>query len=174
MNKLNNIKMSKENLYNQEAKDKIKEMAEGIDFAMMATNLKQIPLHMIPMSTKKVDDQGNIWFLSNKNSTHNRNLMNDADLHLIYGNKGDMQFLTVYGMATITTDRSIIDDLYGSTDDAWFEGKDDPNITAISVAPKEAYYWDPKSNKLISLVKMGVGAITGEQPDNMDFGKLKP
>lgn len=166
--------MSKENLYNDDAKKKIKEMAEDIDFTMMATNLKKLPLHMIPMSTKKVDDHGNIWFLSNKNSTHNQNIMNDANIHLIYADKSDMQFLNVYGMATITTDRAMISELYGSGDDAWFDGKDDPNITAISVKPTEAFYWDPKNNKLVSLVKMGVGAITGNQPDTMDVGKLKP
>ncbi|WP_299391365.1 pyridoxamine 5'-phosphate oxidase family protein [uncultured Gelidibacter sp.] len=166
--------MSNENLYNEDARKKIKEMAEDIDFTMMATNLKQAPLHMIPMSTKKVDDHGNIWFLSNKDSTHNQNIMNDANLHLIYADKSDMQFLNVYGMATITTDRAIIDELYGSADDMWFEGKDDPNITAISVQPTEAFYWDPKNGKLVSLVKMGIGAITGNQPDTMDTGKLKP
>ena len=166
--------MSTENLYNDDAKKKIKEMAEEIDFTMMATNLKKTPLHMIPMSTKKVDDQGNIWFLSNKNSTHNKNITEDAHLHLIYSDKSDMQFLNVFGTATITTDRKIIDELYGKSDDAWFDGKDDPNITALSIKPIEAYYWDPKNNKLVSLVKMGVGAITGDQPDMMDFGKLKP
>ena len=166
--------MSTENLYNDDAKKKIKEMAEDIDFAMMATNLKKAPLHMIPMSTKKVDDHGNIWFLSNKNSTHNKNIKEDAHLHLIYSDKSDMQFLNVYGIATISTDRKLIDELYGKGDDAWFDGKEDPNITALSIKPTEAYYWDPKNNKLISLVKMGVGAITGDKPDTMDFGKLKP
>ncbi|MGJ8594091.1 MAG: pyridoxamine 5'-phosphate oxidase family protein [Aquaticitalea sp.] len=166
--------MSKENLYNDEAKQKVKELAENIDFTMMATNLKQTPLHMIPMSTKKVDDQGVIWFLSNENSTHNQNIAKDANLHLIYANKGDMQFMNVYGSASISTDQNIIDELYGSGDDAWFDGKNDPNITAIAVTPTEAYYWDPKSNKLVTLVQMGIGAITGNEPDTMDFGKLKP
>lgn len=164
--------MSNENLYNDEAKKKIKELAENIDFTMMATNLKETPLHMIPMSTKKVDEQGNIWFLSNKNSTHNENLLSNPNLHLIYSNKSDMQFLNIYGMATITTDRAIIDELYSKSDDTWFEGKDDPNVTAISVKPTEAYYWDPKSNTLVSLMKMGVGAITGNQPDLMNQGKI--
>lgn len=166
--------MSTENLYNDEAKKKIKEMAEDIDFTMMATNLKKTPLHMVPMSTKKVDEQGNIWFLSNKNSTHNKNIMEDAHLHLIYSDISDMQFLNVFGTATITTDRQVVDELYGKADDTWFEGKDDPNITAISVKPTEAFYWDPKNNKLVTLVKMGLGAITGDEPDTMDFGKLKP
>lgn len=165
--------MSKENLYNDEAIKKVKEMAEDIDFAMMATNLEKTPIHMIPMSTKKVDDHGNIWFLSNKNSTHNENIMKDSSLHLIYSDTGDMQFLNVYGTATITTDRKMIDELYGSGDDAWFDGKDDPNITAISVKPTEAFYWDPKDNKLVTLVKMGVAAVTGDRPDLMDQGELK-
>ena len=166
--------MSKDNLYHDDAKKKIKDMAEAMDFAMFATNLKQVPLHMVPMSTKKVDAQGNIWFLSNKNSTHNQNINKDANIHLIYVDKGSMQFLNVYGTATISTDKKIIDELYGKLDDSWFEGKDDPNITAISVRPTESYYWDPKNNKLVTLVKMGVGAITGNEPDLMDVGKLKP
>jgi general stress protein 26 len=166
--------MSKENLYNDQAKKKVKELVEHIDFAMMATHLKQTPLHMIPMSTKKVDDHGAIWFLSNKNSTHNENISKDPHLHLIYADTGAMQFLNVYGTATITTDSNIIDDLYGIGDDAWFDGKNDPNLTAISVTPREAYYWDPKSNTLVTLVKMGIGALTGDQPDAMDFGALKP
>ncbi len=39
-------------------------MAESINFNIMATDLKIIPIHAIPMSTKKVEDKGNIWFLS--------------------------------------------------------------------------------------------------------------
>lgn len=171
---LNKKVMSTENLYNEEARKKLKDMAENIDFAMMATNLDHAPLHMIPMSTKKVDEDGNIWFLSNRNSNHNKHLNEDPHLHLIYANKADMQFLNVYGIASITTDKEIIKELYGKSDDAWFEGEDDPNITALSIKPTDAHYWDPKHNKLVALVKMGVGAITGDEPDTMDFGKLKP
>ena len=165
--------MSTENLYNDEAKKKIKDMAEDMDFAMLASDLKQLPLHMVPMSTKKVDAHGNILFLSDKSSTHNQNIKKDPNIHLIYANKGSMQFLNVYGTATINTDRKIIDEVYGKSDDAWFDGKDDPNITVISVKPTESYYWDPKNNKLVALVKMGVGAITGNEPDLMDVGKIK-
>ncbi|MDW5290318.1 pyridoxamine 5'-phosphate oxidase family protein [Formosa sp. PL04] len=166
--------MSNENLYNDEAKQKIRDMAEAIDFTMMATNLKKMPLHMIPMSTKKVDENGIIWFLSNKNSTHNQNILKDPNVHLVYADKSAMQFLNVYGQAQITTDTLIIEALYGKADDTWFEGQEDPNITAIGITPSEAYYWDPNSNKLVTLVKMGVSAISGNQPDVMDFGKIKP
>ena len=165
--------MSNENLYKDQAKLKIKDMVEDIDFTMMATNLNETPLHVIPMSTKKVDDHGLIWFLSDKSSKHNQNILVDAHVHLIYVDKSAMQFLNVYGLATISKDQSIIDELYGKADDTWFEGKNDPNITAISIKPMEAFYWDPKSNKLVTLIKMGVSAITGDEPDLMDHGKMK-
>lgn len=164
--------MSTENLYNKEAKAKIKEMAEDIDFAMMATHLSNHPIHTIPMSTKKVDDEGAIWFLSGKDSTHNSNIEINHHVQLLYSDPGSMQFLTVYGRASITTNDEVLKGLYGQSDDMWFDGLEDPNLTAICVEPSEAYYWDSKDNKLITLLKLGVGAVTGEQPDISESGKI--
>jgi general stress protein 26 len=42
----------------------------------------------------------------------------------------------------------------------WFkEGKEDPNISLIKVIPEDAYYWDTKNNKMVSLIKFAMGAI---------------
>ena len=164
--------MSTENLYSAEAKEKIKKMAKDIDFAMMATNLTQTPLSVIPMSTKKVDEDGNIWFLSGKDSDHNRDIKNNKEVQLIYSDKGEMQFLSVYGTASIVKEKMILKELYGKTDDAWFDGVDDPNLSALKIEPKDAYYWDSKSNKIVSLFKMGVGAVTGEKQDVGRKGEL--
>jgi len=162
------------NLDNADAIEKLKKLAKGIDFAMLATALKAVPIHMIPMSTKKVDDQGRIWFLSGRDSTHNKNIQQNSDVHLVYANTGSMQFLNVYGAAEISNDKQILKELYGKTDDAWFKGVDDPNLTAICVTPKNAYHWDPKSNKLVTLFKMGYAAVTGQPPQElMDQGELK-
>jgi general stress protein 26 len=165
--------MSKNNLYDSAAIEKLKELAEGIDFAMLATNLKSHPLHAIPMSTKKVDEQGLIWFLSGQDSTHNQNIARDPKVQLFYAQPNSMQFLNVFGEATITKDKSVLKQLYGKSDDAWFKGIDDPNLTAISVRPIEAFYWDPKNNRLVTLAKMAISALTGSEPDMMDQGKLK-
>jgi general stress protein 26 len=165
--------MSTKNLFSEEAKEKMKDLAMDIDFAMFTTALSQHPLHMVPMSTKKVDEMGNIWFLSNKNSQHNQNIKLDSSTHLIYSDPSKMKFLNVYGQALISTDMNIIKELYKSSDDAWFEGVNDPNITAIGIRPTQAFYWDPKNNTLVTLLKMGVGAITGDEPDLMDQGELK-
>jgi general stress protein 26 len=165
--------MSKTNLYNQEAIDKIKDMAESIDFCMFATRLGQKPFHVIPMSTKKVDLNGHVWFLSGKDSDHNKNIHKDNSVQVMYSKPGDMSFMTIHGTASINTEKSILKELYGSSDDNWFDGLDDPNLTAIQVKPLEAHYWEPKHNKLVTLFKMGVGAVSGEQPDISEHGDIK-
>lgn len=165
--------MSTRNLSRDDARAKIKQLAESIDFAMLASGLRDTPFHVVPMSTKEVDDGGRIWFLSGRDSTHNRLISREAAVHLSYADPGAMSFLTVFGNASITDDRATLERLYGSSDDMWFEGVTDPNLTAIGVDPLEAHYWEPKSNKLVTLLKMAAGAVTGDEPDIVVEGNLR-
>ena len=49
----------------------------------------------------------------------------------------------------------------------WFpEGKDDPNISVIKITPGDAYYWDTINGKMITLLKIAKGAVTGN-PSNV-------
>lgn len=164
--------MSIKNLYDKEAKNKIKELAESIDVGMLATNLGQKPFNTVPMSTKKVDHEGNIWFLSRRDSSHNKDIHQENHVQLIYSKPHSMQFLTVYAEAFIIRDSTIVEQLYNKSDDVWFNGKDDPNISAIMVKPIEAHYWNPKSNKLATLFKIGVRTVTGIKTDIGKEGKL--
>tara|TARA_Y100000815_G_C13347086_1_gene502496 strand:+ start:5157 stop:5657 length:501 start_codon:yes stop_codon:yes gene_type:complete len=164
--------MSTHNLTEEEARKKITALAEDIDFCMLATNLGNKPLDVVPMSTKKVDEKGNIWFLSGADSDHNVNIKHDSFVQLIYSKPGSMEFLSIYADAAIITDRKPIEELYEKTDDTYFDGIDDPNITALSITPLEARYWEPKNNKFITLLKMAKGAITGEKADVGQSGKL--
>lgn len=164
--------MSEQHLFNEEATKKLKELAENIDIAMMETNLGAIPSHYFPMSTKNVDEDGYIWFLSNKNSEHNVHLDLDKNIQLVYAKPSDMQFMTVYGKATITTEKKVLEHYYEKTDDTWFNGVDDPNLTAIKVMPEDVHYWDTKNGKFVNLIKMGLGTITGNTQDLGEEGDL--
>lgn len=164
--------MSTENLSNKDALEKMTELVDDIKIGMLLTDLNKQPISAIPMTTKKVDDQGNIWFLSGLNSEHNSNIVKNPQVQLLYSDPSDMEFISIYGQATIITDRGILDDLYSKVDDNWFSGEDDPNLTAIKIHPKEAYFWDTKQNKYLSLFKMGIGALTGDKKDIGEKGRL--
>lgn len=165
--------MSTENLNKEESWKKLKDLVDDIKVAMMVTGLEKKPINAIPMRTKKIDDKGNIWFISAGNSEHNQNIQVNEDVHLLYSAPKDNEFLSLYGQAEITKDKTILKDLYSATTDNWFDGADDPNLTAIKVKPAEAYYWDSKTNKYVTLFKMGIGALTGNQQDIGEKGKLK-
>lgn len=164
--------MSIDNLTSGEALKKMTKMVNDIDYAMLLTDLNSQPISAVPMSTKKVDKQGNIWFLSGLNSDHNTNIVTSPEVQLLYSDISDMEFISIYGRATIVADQTVLKELYEKTDDAWFTGEDDPNLTAIKVVPQEAYYWDNKHNKYVSLFKMGIAAITGDKVDIGEKGRL--
>ncbi|TRO64138.1 pyridoxamine 5'-phosphate oxidase family protein [Christiangramia sabulilitoris] len=165
--------MSTKNLYDDKAREKIKELAEDIDYCMLVTNMDEKPLSAVPMSTKQVDDHGAVWFLSKSSSEHNKNIQKDSDVQLLYSGTSDMEFLSIYGEAFIETNREVIHELYSPADNAWFDGKDDPEITAIKINPKEAYYWDNKDSKMVTLFKLGMAAATGKNQDIGEKGKLE-
>lgn len=58
--------MSGDKFFEEKTIDQLKELAESIRFAIMGTNLKSLPPHFIPMTTKEVDENGSIWFLSSE------------------------------------------------------------------------------------------------------------
>jgi len=150
------------NLTNQEAIDKLKELVKHEATCLLTTNLSQVPLNTRPMAVQKVCDQGNFWFLSSSDSDKNVEIEKDPRVQLFFLNTSKYEFLSIYGNATITRDRAKIEELWTDIAKAWFEqGKDDPRVTVIKVAPKEGYYWDTKDGKLVSLIKIAASAVTG-------------
>lgn len=164
--------MSTENLTNDEAKKKLKDMVEDIRVAMFATQLNKQPLSVVPMHTKEVDKEGNIWFLSRNDSDHNSDLLKRSETQLLYSDPNAMKFVSIFGDAEIISDQAVLDELYNKKDNAWFDGKDDPNLTAIKFTPKEAAYWKNESNQLVTFFKLQTAALTGDDKDIGESGKM--
>jgi len=157
-----NSKDNFKDLHNKEAVAKIKEMAEDIGTCMFCTELSVRPFPTRPMAVREVDNQGNLWFISSKQSNKNFEIGHDDEVQLIFSKNSDAHFLSVYGKATIYKDKKLIEELWTPIAKAWFEeGKDDPDVTVIKVETKDAYYWDTKYGKMISMLKFAAAAITG-------------
>ncbi|MBC7841593.1 MAG: pyridoxamine 5'-phosphate oxidase family protein [Gemmatimonadaceae bacterium] len=127
-----------------------------------------------PMSVQKVDDDGNLWFLSAVDSNKNAELQRDPSVELFIQGSPHSGFLHLRGHGTITTERGVIDELWEPIAKVWFtEGKDDPRITAIKVAPSDGYYWDNKHGDAVAGIKMLVGAATGRTMDDSIEGTVR-
>ncbi|SDL89935.1 pyridoxamine 5'-phosphate oxidase family protein [Chryseobacterium taihuense] len=160
--------MSTENLSRNDAVKKIKELSEKAKFCMFCTELEKLPINTRPMSLQETDDEGNLWFISSDASNKNFQIKDDNRVQLIFMNNSDSEYLSVFGEANIYKDRATIEDKWSSMANAWFDGKDDPNVSIIRVTPKDTYYWDTKAGKLVSLITFAAAAITGNKTDNSD------
>lgn len=162
-------------LAGNEAVEKIKETVKQSPVCFFCSNIKEgQSFSTRPMSVQEADDEGNCWFLSADDSHKNAEIENDSFVQLLFKGADYSDFLSLYGWATISKDKTLIKALWKPIVKAWFtEGEDDPRITVIKVTPQEGYYWDNKHGKLVAMVKTAVSAITGKTYDDSVEGDIK-
>ena len=164
--------MKTENLSHSESIDKLREMVENIQIAVMLSNLTTLPIGANPMEAKKVDSEGGIWFLSSLDSDHYTNIVMDKRVQLVFSHPDEMQFLSIYGNAFMYTDKQILEQLYTSSEDQWFDGVDDVELIAIKVEPTSTFYWDKKQNKFVEFIKYLIENNPSNNQDDETKGKM--
>ncbi|PZR30075.1 MAG: general stress protein [Citrobacter freundii] len=166
---------NREDMQGTEAWQKVKEMVEKASSCFFCTNISSKDMIITrPMSVQKVDDHGHCWFLSASDSHKNAEIDEDPSVQLFFQGSKHSDFLTLYGVATISQDQEKIDELWEPILKTWFtEGKDDPRITVIEFVPRDGYYWDTKHGQLVAFAKQLAGAMTGKTLDDSIEGKLK-
>lgn len=159
--------MSTENLKQDEAVQKLREIIDKIDIGMMTTYPVSDPyIHAVPMSRQEVDEDGSVWFLFSAESETFKHLQRDARISLLYADPQSYTFLSLNGQGTISNDQDRIDKYWNKMMEGWFEkGREDPNIRVLQVTPQSAHYWDTKSNKLVAFLKVAANALTGNKTD---------
>ena len=162
-------------LQGAEAVEKIKELVDKAKTCFFCTTAPADASHSgRPMSVQKVDDQGNLWFLSPDDSHKNLEVTDDPSVKLFFQGSPHSDFLELNGRATISRDKAKIKELWEPIIKTWFtEGVDDPRITVIKVAPTDGYYWDTKHGNTIAGIKMLVGAAIGKTLDDSIEGRLQ-
>lgn len=166
--------MSKENLHNKEAIAKLQELVDKIDIGMLCSypgNNEYV--HAVPMSRQEVDKDGNIWYLFSAESETYKNIRSNDKVSVLFSHVGDYNFLSINGIAEISKDKERIEKYWNKFVEAWFEkGKENPNISILKVKVEDAHYWDNKTNKLVTILKVATSALSGEKLDIGREGEL--
>ena len=162
------------NLTDREATAKIREIAGG-QVAMLCTFTADGTMTTRPMATAAVDDDGTLWFLSRRNSDKNVQIAANPTVRLLYTVHDRAEYLALDGDAYVVRDQRTIDDVWTPFANAWFpRGKDDPELTLIRVTPTTGFYWDTEHGRMVALVKLAIGAVTGRPTDDAVVGTLDP
>jgi general stress protein 26 len=157
-----------------EAAARVKELVEDIDFTMLTTIDARGVLVSRPMSTRQMDDNGDIWFFTADDSKKADEIEKDHDVGLSYCDAKGMRYVSVGGRARIVHDRAKMEELYTPSLDIWFEdGLDTPDIALLKVRPLEIEFWEPAHGKLVMAAGMLKSLVTKDTPDDtMRHGKI--
>src|SRR5690348_5770555 len=95
---------NEKHLSGQEAIEKIKDLGSGTCFFSTRRALGESG-GVRPMSVQKVDDEGNLWFLSADDSHKNLEISEDPTVELYFQGSAHSDFLHLIGRATISRDK---------------------------------------------------------------------
>ncbi len=170
----NRVEDHREDLQGTDAINKIKEMVDQTQTCFFCSAVVTGETNGDrPMSVLKVDDDGNLWFLSANDSRKNQELAIDPSVKLYFQGSKHADFMQINGNAAISTDREMIKEIWSPIAQTWFtEGVDDPRISVIKVTPSQGYYWDTKHGLAVAGVKMLIGAVIRKTMDDGIEGKL--
>lgn len=150
-----------------EAAARVKELVEDIDVAMLTTLDADGRLVSRPMSTRQMDDAGDIWFFTAEDTKKVDEARADHDVNLAYGDAKGMRYVSVAGRAAVVHDEAKMTELFSPSLDVWFEqGLDTPGIALLRVTPVETEFWEPAHGKIAMAAGMLTSLFTKDTPDD--------
>ncbi len=145
-----------------EGKQKIAELVKDIRIAMMTTVAKDGKMSSRPMAVQDEPFDGTLWFLMRSTSDKVDEVEEDHHVTLTFAEPKDSTYIALKGIASVSSDRGKIKQLWNPLYKAWFpKGEDDPEIAVMKVDVNEADYWEASGSKVVMLVKYAAASLTG-------------
>ncbi len=153
-------------------REKVKELVSRSRVGMLGT-LEAGFMKFRPMSHVDIDDDGNIWFFTSKDSWKAEDVQQNPTVQLIYINESDSCYLSIEGTAHLSDDQQRMKELFNPFVKAWFpKGLKDPSLALLIVHPMEMEYWSNDDSKVLTYLKILTAAATGSQPSVGSHGKV--
>ena len=153
-----------------ESVETIKELIDGIDTCMLATHTSGGGIVSRPMAVQDKDFDGDLWFMTNRDSDLVEQITADPQVNVAFEGKGN--WVSLRGRAELVEDPEIKKELAGSLTSAFLQADPaSPEAALIKVNTEAGEYWSSKGARtVLSMLK---ARVTGERPDAGDMGTVE-
>ncbi|MFC3772938.1 pyridoxamine 5'-phosphate oxidase family protein [Paenibacillus sp. GCM10012303] len=153
--------------HNQEAIETVKELIKGINTAMLTT-VSDEGLVSRPMKTQEVEFDGDLWFLTKKDTGKFHELLRNRQVNVSYAGQS---FVSIRGEAELVESPEKVKQFWSPAYEELLETTyDDPNLVLIKVKAETAEYWD--SGNKFKMVKFLFRRLLGQNTEGTDINRI--
>lgn len=144
---------------------KVLSLIGQIDYALFTTCSQDgAPCHARPMAYRKVENDGDLWFFTKRDSRKIDEINADERVLITFADPKNHHFVSLAGRATVVTDRDKVASLWSEVFRPWFPaGPSDEKVVLVRVEADHAEYWDTPSGLMVNAFGY-VRAVTTGKP----------
>lgn len=133
--------------------------------AMLVTHAPGGSLHARPMAIAKVEDDGTVWFVTDRHSGKVDDLKSDRDVAVTM--QSSKKFIALTATCEPVDDQLMIDKLFNESWKVWFPGgKTDESLLLLKINPSHGEFWDNSGVQGVKyLFKAGKAYLAGDRPE---------
>ncbi|MEP6917824.1 MAG: pyridoxamine 5'-phosphate oxidase family protein [Acidobacteriota bacterium] len=146
---------------------------EELDTAMLTTRRRDGYLVSRAMANQKRAPGADLWFVTSDSTGKLDDLAADAHVNLAYYKDRTREWISIAGLAKVSRDRAVIQQLYAPDWKAWFADDgdpkhgtpDDPRIVLIGIDVHSAVFLEVNQPQPVVLFEIAKGLVTGTKPN---------
>jgi general stress protein 26 len=115
-----------------------KDLVTNIQTGIFVTRLEKDKLKGRKLSTSEVDEFGHLWFFTEKQSDHVKEVVNNNEVYVIYESEVQNTYMVVTGTASLSTDKNKISKLCNQSSPYGIH--DISQLTLLKVVPSHIEY----------------------------------
>lgn len=159
--------MSNTSHNHQEAIETVRKLIKGIDIAMLTTVTEE-GLVSRPMKTQEVEFDGDLWFLTMKDTGKYDELKQNPNVNVVYVGKS---YVSIRGTAELVDSKDKIKQYWNIAYEKMLKTTvDDPNLILIKVKAETAEYWEV--GNWVKLVLAFINRFKGEDTKQTNLNNI--
>ncbi|MCU0790284.1 MAG: pyridoxamine 5'-phosphate oxidase family protein [Nitratireductor sp.] len=143
-------------------KEQLWDVLESVNGVMLGSGGKE---HMQPMSPNVARDEERIWFFTRNTTDIAKAAEKRPQVHLcVIGNDHDYH-ACIRGTLAVSDSPEHIERFWNPVSGAWFDGKDDPELTMLVFTPVDAAIWASTGSSVRFGWEVLAANVTDREPD---------